>query len=82
MARVPGFGGGGTERRVASSGSAVKTYDGKRLMKYSVLMSVYANEKADNLSTSVESMLLQTVKPEQIVIVKDGPLTPELDELI
>lgn len=50
--------------------------------KYSVLMSVYCKETPDYLIESIESMLHQTVKPEQIVIVKDGPLTSKLDDVI
>lgn len=49
---------------------------------YSVLMSVYFKEKKEYLEASIESMLSQTLKPEQIVLVKDGELTPELDSLI
>ena len=43
--------------------------------KYSVLMSVYAKEKPKYLSQSIDSMLAQTVPPDQFVLVKDGPLT-------
>lgn len=50
--------------------------------KYSVLMSIYHKEKPDFFIESIESMLRQTVKPDEIVIVKDGPLTPELDQVI
>ena len=50
--------------------------------KYSVLMSIYHKEKLDFFIKSVESMLRQTIKPDEIVIVKDGPLTPELDQAI
>ena len=49
---------------------------------YSVLMSVYAGEKAANLSIALESMLTQTLKPCEIVLVKDGPLTQELEDVI
>lgn len=49
---------------------------------YSVLMSVYQREKADYLTQSIDSMLNQTVLPEQIVVVKDGPLTLELDSVL
>jgi len=56
-------------------------YQGKTV-KYSVLMSVYYKERRDYLKTSIDSMLSQTLLPEQIVIVKDGLLTKELDELI
>ena len=52
------------------------------MSKYSILMSVYAKENPEFLIQSIESMLSQTMPPEQFVIVKDGPLTPELDEVI
>lgn len=45
-------------------------------------MSVYKNDNAHWLFLSVESMLNQTLKPDEIVIVKDGPLTNELDKII
>ena len=45
---------------------------------YSVLMSVYQKERPDWLIMSVESMMAQTVSPHDIVMVEDGPLTPEL----
>ena len=50
--------------------------------KYTVLMSVYYKEKPEYLSLSIKSMLNQTVKPDEFIIVKDGPLTTELDEVI
>lgn len=45
-------------------------------------MSVYNKENPNYFKTSIESMLNQTIMPEQIVIVKDGKLTDELDEVI
>ena len=48
------------------------------LFKYSVLMSLYAKEKPEYLRTALDSMLNQTVKPDEIVIVEDGPLNKEL----
>lgn len=45
---------------------------------YSVLMSVYQKENPEWLTLSVESMMAQTVSPHDIVMVEDGPLTPEL----
>lgn len=50
--------------------------------KYSVLMSLYIKEKPEYLDQSIESMLNQTVKPDEIVIVKDGPLTDELEDVL
>lgn len=51
-------------------------------MEYSVLMSVYQRELPENLQKSIRSMMDQTIKPSQIVLVKDGPLTEELDLVI
>lgn len=50
--------------------------------KYSVLMSVYYKEKPDWLRYSIKSMLSQTVMPDEILIVKDGKLTDELDSVL
>ncbi len=50
----------------------------KFVEKYSVLMSLYWKEKPEYLVTAIDSMLNQTVKPDEIVIVEDGPLTEEL----
>lgn len=55
---------------------------GLNVRKYSILMSVYYKEKPIWLKESIESMLSQTVKAEEFFIVKDGPLTDELDEVI
>ena len=50
--------------------------------KYSVLMSVYYKENPDWLRQSIESMLNQTIPTDDFVIIKDGKLTKELDEVI
>ncbi len=50
--------------------------------KYSVLMSVYKKEKPEWLTISIESILQQIVKPDEIVIVQDGPLTESLEKII
>lgn len=50
--------------------------------KYSVLMSVYKNDNADSLSLAIDSMLHQTVLPEQFVIVEDGPVSNEIESII
>ena len=46
--------------------------------KYSVLMSLYKKEKPEYLRLAIDSMINQTVPPDEIVIVEDGPLTDEL----
>lgn len=52
------------------------------LLNYSVLMSVYYKESPDHMKISIDSMLNQTQTPDQIVLVKDGPLTEKLDSII
>lgn len=52
-------------------------------MRFSVLMSVYKNDNAEFLKTALESVYdLQTRKPDEIVVVFDGPLTEELYSVI
>lgn len=50
--------------------------------KYSVLMSVYAKEDADNFRTALNAMLSQTYAPDEILLVEDGALTQELYAVI
>ena len=50
--------------------------------QYSVLMSVYAKERPEYLKQSVESVMRQTVLPNDFVLMCDGPLTKELDGTI
>ena len=49
---------------------------------YSVLMSVYKNDDSGNLKIAIESMLDQSKKPEQFVIVEDGPISEECERII
>ncbi len=56
--------------------SAVK--ESAESKKYSVLMSLYKKEKPEYLRLAIDSMLNQTVVPDEIVMVEDGPLTPDL----
>lgn len=50
--------------------------------KYSVLMSVYEKEKPENLRTSIESMMKQTLPPGEFVLVCDGELDEKLNDVI
>lgn len=54
----------------------------KCVMKFSVLMSVYYKENPKYLKDAIESVLNQTVKADEIVIIKDGKLTVELDMIL
>jgi len=52
-------------------------------MKFSVLMSVYEKEDPAYFNLAMQSIWdKQTLKPDEIVLVKDGPLTNELSCLI
>lgn len=50
--------------------------------KFSVLMSVYKEENPEYLSLAIESILHQTLLPNEVIIVEDGPLTEALDAMI
>lgn len=52
------------------------------MSKYSVLMSLYVKERPEYLREAIDSILSQTVFPDEIVIVKDGPLTEELNGIL
>jgi glycosyltransferase involved in cell wall biosynthesis len=49
---------------------------------FSVLMSIYYKETADNLNQCLESLASQTLQAAEIVIVKDGKLTDGLEECL
>lgn len=43
-------------------------------MKFSVIMSIYKSDVPEYLRIALESLLNQTRKPDEIVIVGDGPV--------
>ena len=49
---------------------------------YSVLMTMYIKDNVDYAKLSIDSMLHQTIKTEDFVLICDGPLTDELNNLI
>ena len=52
-------------------------------IKFSVLMSVYHKENPTFLRNAIESVSIkQTIKPNEIVLIQDGPLTDELYQVI
>lgn len=51
-------------------------------MKFSVLMSVYKNDKPEFLKSAIDSVINQTVAPDEIVIVVDGPVDNNIVELL
>ncbi|MFW2014568.1 glycosyltransferase [Acinetobacter bereziniae] len=52
-------------------------------MSFSVLSSIYHKEHALHFNSCMESIWdKQTLKPTEIVLIEDGSLTPELDQII
>lgn len=54
----------------------------KENYKFSVLMSVYKNDKSAEVEIAINSLLSQTLMPNQIVIVQDGPLDDNVSVLL
>ena len=50
--------------------------------KFSVLMSLYIKEKPEYFDQCMKSILSNTVLPNEIVIVLDGPITDELRSVL
>lgn len=51
-------------------------------MPFSVLMSLYAKERPSFLRQSLDSVFLQSLKADEVVLVEDGSLTAELDSVV
>ena len=51
-------------------------------VSFSVLISIYKNENPIWFREALDSVFAQTVQPDEIVLVKDGPLTVELESVI
>ena len=47
-----------------------------------LLMSVYARERPEFLETAIQSLEAQTVAPDEILLIKDGPLSVPLEQII
>lgn len=51
-------------------------------MGFSVLLSLYNREQPAYLRQSLDSIFLQSLPPNEVVLVLDGPLTAELDAVV
>ncbi len=51
-------------------------------MKFSVLMSTYKSDSPEQLREAMESVLSQSVPPDEIVLVRDGPVPEALQRVI
>lgn len=54
----------------------------KQQQKFSVLMSIYKKEQPQYLKECLMSLINQTLRPTEIVLVEDGPLTDQLYEIV
>ena len=70
------------EREKFDYNSVVITKENKSKMKISVLMSVYKNDIAENFETAIKSVMNQSYKPSQIVIVRDGVVGEDIQKVI
>ena len=51
-----------------------------KMLKFSVIMSIYKSDVPEYLHIALESLLNQTRRPDEIVIVGDGPVPAELEQ--
>ena len=53
------------------------------MMNFSILISVYRNDKAEDFRIALQSITTeQTVKPIEVVLVVDGPVSDEINHVI
>lgn len=53
------------------------------MLQFSVITSVYKNDKLPFVKAALDSMLIdQTIKPNEIILVRDGKVPPELEFLL
>ena len=51
-------------------------------VQFSVLMPVYAGTPAEHFELSVQSLLTQQLMPLELILIEDGPLTPEHERVL
>lgn len=52
------------------------------LTKFSVLITVYKNDNPEYFEEALSSIFNQTIKPNEVILVKDGPVTVEIEDKI
>lgn len=55
---------------------------GNDLPQFSVLLPVYDGDEKERFEAALTSVMDQTILPDEIVIVRDGPLTDDLDRVL
>ena len=51
-------------------------------IQFSVLIATYEGDDPDDLARAIRSVIDQTVQPDEVLVVADGPLTTELDGVL
>lgn len=70
------------QKELTKEDNTAKEQQIETTIPFSVLISVYKKEKTEYLKQALQSVVDQTLRPTEIVIVKDGLLTKELDDCI
>lgn len=52
------------------------------MINFSVLLSIYYKENTTTLKEALDSVFIQSISPTEVVLVKDGSLTAELDAIV
>ena len=52
------------------------------MLKFSVIMSIYKSDQPELVRVALDSLLQQTLLPNEIVIVGDGPVPAELEQVV
>ena len=53
------------------------------MIDFSIITSVYKNDKTEFVRTALDSMMVeQSVKPSEIILVRDGKVPEELEMLL
>ena len=50
--------------------------------RFSVLLSIYSKDSPIFLSAALQSIVEQSLPPNEVVVVKDGPITPPLEDIL
>lgn len=62
---------------------SVNTETNKKInTRFSVSLCVYKNDNPGHFKVALESVINQTIKPDEIVLVVDGPIPESIDEVI
>ena len=65
----------------SSEGDAL-IQDTKESSSYSVVMNVYAEDHADHLRLAIDSVLNQTLSPDELIIAVDGPVGEAIKQVL